>query len=189
MARKNLSFIGYPLYDISDDGIVYSLNYRGHGKEHPMRPHKDTKGYYQVELRNEYGKSSFVVHRLVAMAFIPNPNNYPQVNHKDENKINNKVENLEWCTNKYNCAYGTRVSRMSGKLKGMRKPHFEKAVEQLDLKGNHIAYFVSVSDAQRKTNAKHVSRVCCNKPRYYTSGGYKWRFIDADVGAEINKIG
>lgn len=179
MARKNLSFIGYPLYDISDDGVVYSLNFRGSGKEHPMKPHKDTKGYYQIRLRNEYGKAMFIIHRLVAMAFLPNPNNYPQINHKDEVKTNNRVDNLEWCTNKYNCTFGTRLSRISEKTKGMRKPHFEKAVEQLDIEGNHIAYFRSLAEARKKTNAGHISHVCCHKPSFYTSGGYKWRFVEA----------
>ena len=100
--RRNLGFLGYPLYDVSDNGVVYSINYRNTHKEHAMKANKDTKGYYQLRLRNEHGKKMFVVHRLVAMAFIPNPQNLPQINHKDECKTNNNVSNLEWCDNKYN---------------------------------------------------------------------------------------
>lgn len=177
MERMNLDFIGYPLYDITDDGTVISLSYRRSNKEHPMKPHKDTKGYYQVKLRNEFGSKQFIIHRLVAMAFIPNPDNLPQINHKDEVKTNNHVSNLEWCTNDYNVHYGTGIERMRRKMKGKKVPHLQKCVEQLDLQGNHIAYFDSAKEAQRQTGAHQVSRVCLCKPRYYTSGGYKWRYV------------
>lgn len=140
-----------------------------------MKPNKDTKGYHQVGLRNDDGKKMCVVHRLVAMAFLPNPNNYDQVNHKDENKTNNCVDNLEWCNNKYNSNYGTRNERMAKTLKGMPKPHFQKRVEQLDLGGNHIAYYNGVREAERMTGAWGISKVCLNKSK--TSGGYKWRYI------------
>ncbi len=177
MRRKNLDFIGYPLYDITDEGTVISLSYRGHGKEHPMKPHKDTKGYYQVKLRNEFGSQQLLIHRLVAMAFIPNPKNFPQINHKDEDKTNNNVSNLEWCTNEYNFHYGTGIERRGKALKGKPKPWFQKRVEQLDVQGNHIAFFDSVREAQRQTGAHGISSVCLCKPRYYTSGGYKWRYV------------
>lgn len=177
MKRRNLSFLGFPLYDICDDGTVISLCYRRGNKEHPMAPHKDTKGYYQVGLRNDKGKKMLVVHRLVAMAFLPNPNNYEQVNHKDENKTNNCVDNLEWCDVKYNNNYGTRNERMAKTLKGMPKPHFQKRVEQLDLEGRHVAYYDGVRIAERATGAKSISNVCLNKGRHKTSGGYKWRYV------------
>jgi hypothetical protein len=175
MRKKNLSFLGFPLYDICDNGVVISLSYRGGNKEHPMSPHKDTKGYYQVCLRNDKGKKMFVIHRLVAMAFIPNQNNYKQINHKDENKTNNNVDNLEWCDNKYNANYGTRNKRMANALKGTPKPHFWKRVEQLDFEGNHIAYYDNVRMAERETGAFGVSKVCLNKA--CSAGGYKWRYV------------
>ena len=177
MKRKNLSFLGFPLYDICDDGTVISLCYRRGNKEHPMAPHKDTKGYYQVGLRNDKGKKMLVVHRLVAMAFLPNPNNYEQVNHKDENKTNNCVDNLEWCDVKYNNNYGTRNERMAKTLKGMPKPHFHKKVEQISADGLHIAFYGSVTEAQKATGATHISHVCSNNGKYQTSGGYKWRYV------------
>lgn len=174
--RRNLGFLGYPLYDISDDGVVYSLNYRRKGKEHPLKPNKDTKGYLQVGLRNEFGKAIFIVHRLVALAFIPNPNCYPQINHKDECKTNNNVKNLEWCTNKYNVAYGTGNLRRSFANKGMPKHHFEKRVEQLDMEGNHIAFYDSFHEAERITGATHISHCCCQPWKYHSSNGFKWRY-------------
>ena len=175
MRRKNLAFLGFPLYDICNNGVVISLRYRGGHKEHPMSPHKDTKGYYQVGLRNNNGKKMLIVHRLVAMAFIPNPNNYKQINHKDEIKTNNHVDNLEWCDNRYNANYGTRNERASKALKGRPKPSLQKRVEQLDVNGNHIAYYDGVRIAERATGTWGVSKACLNKACLV--GGYRWRYV------------
>ena len=91
------------LYEVSNLGNVKSLNKR---KGRILKPIKDHFGYLRVNLYNSEYKIH-KVHRLVAEAFIPNPNNYPIINHKDEDKTNNRVENLEWCDHKYNNNYGT----------------------------------------------------------------------------------
>ena len=101
-----LNIEGYSNYMISNYGRVKSLNYRRTGKEKILSLKKDKKGYYYITLSKDGIGRNYKIHRLVAQAFIPNPNNLPQVNHKDENPSNNCVENLEWCTNEYNLNYG-----------------------------------------------------------------------------------
>lgn len=99
------------------------------------------RGYEYVRIRG----NALRIHRLVAQAFIPNPNNYPMVNHKDENKTNNHVENLEWCTNKYNCNYGTRNKRISEKQK-------------ISMIGNNCRSFPVMIDGVKYNSIKDASR-------------------------------
>ena len=93
------------LYEVTDDGKVFNKN----GKE--MHQYYVTRGYRIVLLYKDKKQKTKLVHRLVAEAFIPNPDNLPQVNHKDEDKENNTASNLEWCTNDYNNHYGTGNER------------------------------------------------------------------------------
>ena len=103
--------VGYEgLYEVSNLGRVKSLKF---GKERILKPQKDTSGYLCVTLCKNNNQCQFKVHRLVAEAFIPNPNNLPQTNHKDECKTNNIASNLEWCDRKYNVNYGTRTKRVA----------------------------------------------------------------------------
>lgn len=101
-------------------------------------------------------RKSYILHRLVAKAFLPNPNNYPVINHKDENTHNNRVDNLEWCTQKYNINYGTRTQK--AKEKQARK------VYQFDLNGNLIKEWLSGNDAIRFYNNYHINS-CLNGKR------------------------
>ena len=120
------------LYQISNLGRVKSVNrivhvedpkkHREYDKHFPeciKATTLDTKGYVMVTLKKDGKTSRYRIHRLVAKAFIPNTDNLPQINHKDENKENNCVDNLEWCTNIYNNHYGTRISRISEKRRGI----------------------------------------------------------------------
>lgn len=143
-------------------------------------------GYYRVNLSKDNQVKFYNVHRLVALAFIPNPDDLPQVNHKDENKLNNHVSNLEWCSAKYNCIWGTgrerqKASRkMSDKTNNSRQIVGEKnskKVCQRDLNGNAIAYFKSISDAAKQIdgNISDISRCCHGLARQ--SKGYKWSFV------------
>ena len=108
-------------YAISNKGRGKAFHYNHTNLEKLLKPSKVSPNskYYRFAI-NRYGKHmSCKIHRLVAEAFIPNPNNFPQVNHKDEDPSNNCVENLEWCDSKYNNSYGTKIERQS---EGKKKP-------------------------------------------------------------------
>ena len=149
------------LYQVSNLGRVKSLarkiNNQYGKKERLMTQKIDKDGYKRVGL-NKNGKQIYYgVHRLVAQAFISNPNNYPQINHKDENKSNNKVDNLEWCDGKYNQNYGTINERRTQKLK--KKVICITTGEKFD----------SIIEASEKYNIKNksdISRVCKGKRNY-----------------------
>lgn len=136
--------IQYEGYEISNLGRVKSYKVdKINGRI--MKPSKCTKGYLQLDLRLDGRKSEnrvhLAIHRLVAEAFIPNPENLPQVNHKDENKENNRVDNLEWCTNEYNARYGTKSERVAQKTR--------KLIYSIDENGD-IEEFEGLGVAQRK---------------------------------------
>ena len=107
------------LYQVNELGEVRSLAHSvigSYGKLHPypgkvLKPTKDRKGYLYVDLSKQGKRQKYKVHRLVATAFIPNPHNYPQVNHIDHVVDNNNVDNLEWCTDEYNQAHKARQGR------------------------------------------------------------------------------
>lgn len=101
------------LYQVSNFGRVYNV-LRGTFLHQCVRKN----GYQQVTLCKAHSQHTFRTHRLVAEAFIPNPDNYTQINHKDEDKTNNCVDNLEWCDAKYNINYGSRNSKVSKSLTG-----------------------------------------------------------------------
>lgn len=107
----------YPNYEIDENGNVRNVKTKKILKQ-LIKQTKDRCKYKGVYLYNKNGRKHFFIHRLVASAFIPNPNGYSQVNHKDENTQNNTVNNLEWCTPKYNSNYGNRNRHLSESLSG-----------------------------------------------------------------------
>ena len=120
------------------------------------------------------------IHRLVAEAFIPNPNNLPQVNHKDENPMNNSVDNLEWCDASYNCNYGTRISRMAQSLTNHSVPLKYKAVQQFDIDGNFIKEYCSIKYV--KEDKYNPSTVCnCCRGRTKTAYGFIWKYKNKEA--------
>lgn len=117
-------------YEVSNLGNVRSLNYRRSGKLKLLKQYTDKKGYEYVRLSKNGKGKIYKVHRLVAMAFIPNPDNLPIVNHIDECKNNNMVSNLEWCTVAYNNTYGTARKRASEKMRGEKSPLYGKHLSE-----------------------------------------------------------
>lgn len=121
-------FVG--LYRISSFGNVLSLNLSRH-KIPRILSYKNDGKYKSIVLCRNGEHFKVGVHVLVAKAFLPNPNNYPCVNHKDENPSNNHVDNLEWCTQKYNCNYGTRNERIRKTMTGVKHTEERRRNESL----------------------------------------------------------
>lgn len=187
-------------YQVSNLGRVKSLNYNRTKKEKVLDFKPSKAGYIIVRLCREGKSKPYQVHRLVALHFIDNPNNYPQVNHKDENKTNNCVDNLEWCTQKYNNNYGTHNKRVSESQKG--KVISEETKKKMSK--NHADVSGSKNPASRKVQCSttgkkfncikeaaeyyHINTVnivnCCRGKQKYagthsiTREKLKWEYID-----------
>lgn len=132
-------------------------------------------GYCAVNLYKDKKMKSVRVHRLVAKAFIPNPYNYPCVNHKDENRKNSRADNLEWYTHQYNSSYGTLPARLSAKLKC--HPKMSIPIKQLDMNGNLIRVFQSYRDAVRHTGLNRGNLWKALNGIYTQCGGFKWQYL------------
>ena len=190
--------VGYEgLYQVSNLGRIKSLErnwnvtnqygkeFVSSTKEKILKSTKYNMGYLYVSLSNIKTKN-VPVHRLVATAFISNPNNYKIVNHKDGDKLNNCVDNLEWCTQKFNVDHAWRNGLMKpakGNKSGMfgkkgRNHPISKAVYKCDLNGKILEKYDTVKEASESINVK-MSNIssCCHK-KQQTSGGYRWRFVD-----------
>ena len=171
------------LYEVSEDGDVRSVaqftrfhNIRTRKTPRRLRPFKTRDGYMRFTLSNRGVARHMSAHRIVALAFIPNDEGLPQINHKDENPLNNKVSNLEWCTGKQNCNYGQHRQRISQRLKF--KHHLAKPVARLDDDGNIIETYPSCNEAARRmgVRSENISRCCIG--RYKRVCGYKWQYFD-----------
>ena len=149
------------LYQISNLGRVKSLGNGGsNSKEKVLKPAKLKNNYLQVVLSKQGKLKHHLVHRLVAQAFLDNPNNLPEVNHRDEDKTNNCIENLEWCDTKYNINYGTRNKRVCEKNKISQKNDINKSKQVLCVETGKI--YPSTRDVARQLGFSqgNISNVC-----------------------------
>ena len=175
MREKSLDFLGFPNYTITDDGKVFSLNYNHTGEKKELKQRKDKDGYFGVLLCNKVSKRKrFKVHRLVSLAFIPNPDNLPEVNHKDECKTNNNVSNLEWCSKSYNINYGTRNERCGEKQ--LNRKDKSRAVKQFTKYGRFIAEYPSIAEVERQTGFYKSNISQCCKGKLKSAYCYIWRY-------------
>lgn len=186
------------LYEVSSFGRVRSVdrNVRyvngniHHRKGKFLSQYIRPDGYVQIEISKDNNKRQVTAHRLVAEAFIPNPDNLPQVNHRNEDKTANYPDNMEWCNSKYNNNFGTKPQRISKKLSGRNHTNVSilkmretkrskmKPVLQYTLDGEFVAEYESQRAAQRQTgtNESHIGRCCRGECNY--AGGFIWRYKD-----------
>ena len=168
------------IYKVSNYGRVLSVERKDRSgflrNSKILTQEKTKRGYYRVRLSKDMETKKFSVHTLVGNAFVPNPNNFNLINHKDENPENNFYKNLEWCSHKYNLNYGNHNKKVA-KTKG-------RSVLQYDLKGNLIKKYCSVGEASKETglNYKQIYR-CCSEIRKrkdgtsnHIYGNYYWEY-------------
>lgn len=158
----------FPNYYVSNYGNIKNK------KGKLIKPILNISGYYRVSLYNKGVQRMKFIHTLVADAFIPNDNNYPQVNHINEIKTDNRVCNLEWCSSQYNINYGNRNKKVSKAL--INNKCTSKSVIQYDLYGNFINEYKSVHDASRITGINRGNIGNCCRGLYKSAKGYIWKF-------------
>ena len=164
-------------YQASTYGNIISLNYEhSKGWRKKLKTTSNNNNYKQVILYSDGASKPHLVHRLIAQTFIPKMNKYYEVNHKDENKANNRVENLEWCDRKYNNNYGAKNDKMlkTRRINGSKTA--EKAVLQYTKEMEFIRGFLSQTEASNITHIRQSSISNCCNGRSKTAGGFCWTF-------------
>ena len=189
--------VGYEgIYQVSSRGKVKRLEYYHNmgDKGYKFFPEKilksdDHTGYERVVLCVNNSRKTVPVHRLVAIAFIPNPDNLPQVNHIDENKKNNNLYNLEWVTSKENINHGTSLARRSYHQRYTQKNR--KTVYQYDMNDNLIGIYQSVREAGRQCGFEHsgISHCCNNSKGFGTYKGYRWTYEKEENQSTVCTVG
>ena len=158
---RSLDFLGFPNYTVTKDGELFDKNGR------KLKPFIMKKGYHKYILYNDSEKKTYLVHQLVALSFIPNPNNYDTVDHKDNNPDNNNIDNLQWLPNDKNASKSWVVGNHDSK---------KKAVLQI-LDNKVIGEFESFAEASREVGVDYsnISRACKTGGK---SKGFHWKLKD-----------
>lgn len=171
------------LYQVSSLGNARSLNYNREKRVKELRPYKNNRGYLAITLFHNNKQKGKMIHRLVAEAFIENKQDNAFVNHKDGNKLNNNVENLEWCTPQYNIKEAFRI--------GLNKPqkgsehHLSRKVKQFDNQGNYIKTWNCIKDIEKELGFKTTNISACCMSKTKRAYGYKWEYVKY---IEVDKI-
>ena len=165
------------LYQVSNMGRVKSLNYRHTGKEKILEGYDNSHGYLYANLYKDGKRKQCRINRLVAQAFLENPEGYTDVNHRDENKQNNCMENLEWCDRSYNINYGTRNKKAGKRI----SEKLSKPVFSVDKETGLIMYWESTREAERCTVIPHQNIIQCCKGKRKSAGNHIWFYADDDT--------
>lgn len=174
------------LYQVSDKGRIRSVDRvvntcygsKMYIKSKILKPVKYKGGYLRIDLCKEGTKRLYLIHRLVAEAFLPNPDNLPCVNHKDEIPYHNNVDNLEYCTQKYNINYGTRTQRMVEKQ--INHPNKSKKVYQYTLDNQLVKVWDSTKECQRNGFDNSRISACC-RGENKTHKGFRWSYTPLEA--------
>ena len=153
---------GFEKYEVSNLGKVRNIK-----SGRVLKTSLNNNGYLRLFLCKNNKRKHLYLHRIIATAFIDNPDEKPCVNHIDENKLNNDLSNLEWCTVRENLIHGTRTKRAAEKL--------SQKVIQLDLNGNVLNEFESMVQAGQETGVSRSNISSCCNGKLKSAGGYKWR--------------
>lgn len=154
-------------YAVTSDGQVYSYL-----KKKYLKPETTNNGYQRVCLTTGDGRKKHeLIHRLVAIAFLDNPERLPCVNHKNGDRQDNRVENLEWCSYQYNNTFGDRLQKSAAK--------HSKKVKQMTMDGEFIRYWDSAAQASRELNISNVYRAANGTRK--SVGGFRWEYVDQEV--------
>lgn len=165
---------GYSNYLVSDFGDVYSKE-----SKKKLKNSISKFGYARVTLYKSNGeKHKIMVHRLVALAFIDNPQNLPQVNHINEDRLDNRAVNLEWCSSSYNINYGSRNQKVSYKMRLLKETTSAKQIAQIDMEtGKTIKVWKSMREIERELGFPHSNIYACCSGKRKTRGGFVWQYV------------